>query len=329
VKCALLLVVCSTALGADTPTPDPDILLDAGHFLRVKASIEPAFQSHPDDSDAAYHLSKVEGALGNLDLSLKLAETAVTLDSSRAEYHVQLAAACGRLAQTSSLFKQLTFAKRAKKELDVALEMKPDSLDALYGLAMYYYAAPSFMGGDKRKADDAADKMTKLHPARGYLTQAKLANEKKDPVAEEAFYKKSIEADPQFYEAKATLANFYLTRDISAAKQQAMEAADIDPTRVEAWKVLAQAYVATQCWDELLALLQRARKEDPDNLSYYYSAALALEDSGQFLNWAADFINIYKNAQPEGNEPTLAEAEKVARRINGRLAGVQSVAGLR
>jgi cytochrome c-type biogenesis protein CcmH/NrfG len=329
VKRALLLVLCSTALGADIPNADLDVLLDAGHFLRVKASIEPAFQTHPDDSDTAYHLSKAELALGNLDLSLKLAEAAVALDGSRADYHVQLAAACGRLAQTSSLFKQFAFAKRAKKELDVALELKPDSLDALYGLALFYYAAPSFMGGDKRKAQDAADKMTGLHPARGYLTQAKLANEKKDPAAEETFYKKSLEADPQFYEAKATLANFYLTRDISAARQQALEAAEIDPTRVEAWKVLAQVYIATQCWDELLLLLERARKEDSDNLSYYYTAALALEDSGQFLNWASNFISIYKNVQPEGNEPTLAEAEKVARRINDRLAVTQSVAGLR
>jgi Tfp pilus assembly protein PilF len=327
VKRALLLLACSTTLRADSPTPDR--LLEDGHFLRVKATLEPVLQSHPDDAESAYQLSKAEGALGNLDRSLKLADTAEALDSSRAAYHVQVAAACGRLAQTSSLLKQLTFARRAKKELDTALQMEPENLDALYGLAMFYFAAPSFMGGDKRKAQDAAETMTRIHPARGYLAQAKLANERKDPIAEEDLYKKSIAADPQFYEAKVTLATFYLTRDIAAAKQQATEALAIDPARVGAWKVLAQVHVATQCWDELLALLDRAKEEDPDNLAYYYSAALALEDSGHFLNWAADFINIYRSSQPEGNEPTLAEAEKVAKRITGRLMAVQTLAGLR
>jgi hypothetical protein len=99
---------------------------------------------------------------------------------------------------------------------------------------------------------------------------------------------------------------------------------ELDPSRIEGWKVLAQAYVATQCWDELLVLLDRARKEVPDDLSYYYSAAVALEDSGRFLNWAADFINLYRSAPPEGNEPTLAEAEKLAQRINARLAAPQA-----
>lgn len=335
-KRALLLLAFSTLLRADPFTPDApalDALIEAGHFLRVKSALEPLIQAHPDDAEIAWRLSKAEGALGNLEASLKLAESAVAQNPASAAYHVQLAAACGRMAQAASLLKQLTFAKRAKKELDIGIELEPNNLDALYGLALYYYAAPSFLGGDKRKALESAETLTGLNPVRGYLTRARLANEKKDPVAEEEFYKKAISADPQFYEARASLAKFYLATDVAAAKQTATEALDLDPSRVEAWKVLAQAYVATQCWDELLALLERAQKEIPDDLSYYYSAAVALSDSGQFLNWAADFITVYKKAPPEGNEPTLAEAEKVAQRINGRLAAAQTTpqikAGLR
>jgi tetratricopeptide (TPR) repeat protein len=322
VKRALLLLACSTLLRAGTPSPDD--LIEAGHYLRVKSALEPVLQAHPDDADTAWRLSRAEGALGNLELALKLAESAVALNPSRAAYHVQLAGACGRLAQASSMLKQLSFAKRARKELDTALELEPENLDALYGLALFYYAAPSFVGGDKRKANEAAEAITRLNPVRGYLTHAKLANEKKDSVAEEEFYKQAVAADPEFYEARVALAKFYLATDVAAAKEHATQALSLDSSRVEAWKVLAQAYVVTQCWDELLALLDRARKEVPDDLAYYYSAALALEDSGRFLNWAADFIGVYRTAPPEGNEPTLAEAEKAAQRINGRLAASQN-----
>jgi tetratricopeptide (TPR) repeat protein len=295
--------------------PSPDELAEAGHFLRLKAVMEPRIQAHADDAEALYYLSKAEGALGNTDVALKLADRAVALEDTNSKYHVQLAAACGRLAQTASLMKQLGYARRAKKELDIALELNPENQDAMYGLTLFYFAAPSFLGGDKQKAQATAMSLTRQNPARGYLTQARLANERKDAAAEEDFYKKSIAADPNFYEGKVALASFYLTRDISAARRQASEALAIDPGRADAWKILAQIHVATQCWDELLTLLESARQAVPDDLACYYSTAVALEQAGHFLGWAGEFLNVYMGAQPEGNEPTLAEAEKAARRV--------------
>jgi hypothetical protein len=111
------------------------------------------------------------------------------------------------------------------------------------------------------------------------------------------------------------LANFYLTHDLSAAKRLAQEAIALDPGQAEAWKVLAQAHVATQCWDELRADLERAHQAVADDLAPYYSSALALEQSGHFLDWSADFLKLYMSATPEGNEPTLAEAEKSQKRV--------------
>jgi tetratricopeptide (TPR) repeat protein len=313
VRLLSFLLLAVPALCADQPTPEE--LLEAGHFQRVKTALAPVVEGDPSDARALYNLSKAEGALGNLDLSLKLAEKAVALDDQSSRYHVQLAAACGRLAQASGLLKQLGYARRAKKELDAALQLDPANLDALYGLSLFYYAAPSFVGGDKQKALDSAEAMTRIDPVRGYLTQARLANERKDPAAEETFYKKALEANPDHYEAKASLANFYVTRDVRAAMRLAAEARDLDPGRVEAWKVMVQVYIAKQCWDEVLTLLTQAKEAVPDDLAYYYSAALALEGAGRFLPWASEFLDLYISAPSEGNEPTIAEATKAAKRI--------------
>jgi tetratricopeptide (TPR) repeat protein len=304
-----------TCAGLQAQTPDAEALADAGHYLRLKVMLAPRVAAHPDDAQSIYLLSQAEGALGNLDVALKLADNAIALDPANPKYHAQAAASCGRLAQTSGLLKQLGYARRAKKELDTALDLDAKNEGALYGLALFYYAAPSLLGGDKQKAQASADALTKLNPSRGYLTQAKLANERKDATAEEDFYKKAVAADPQCYEAKTKLANFYLTRDLNAASQLAREALAIDPSQADAWKVLAQVHVATQCWDELRALLEEARQAVPDNLAPYYYSAVALEQSGHFLGWATDFLNVYMSVPPEGNEPTLAEAEKVAKRV--------------
>jgi len=272
-------------------------------------------KADPSDAKSAYWLSQAEGALGNLDVALKLAEQAVALDPSNAKYHAQVAASCGRLAQASGLLKQLQYGRRVKKELDATIELNPHEEGALYGLALFYYAAPSILGGDKQKAQDAAELLTKLNPVRGYLTQAKLANERKDAKAEEDFYKKAVDADPLSYEAKVKLGSFYATRDLTAAWDLANEALALDPGQAEAWKLLAQIHVATQCWEELRATLEAARTEVPDDLAPYYYSAVALEQAGHFYGWAADFLDLYMSATPEGEEPTQDQAEKAAKRV--------------
>jgi tetratricopeptide (TPR) repeat protein len=294
---------------------EPEALADAGHYLRLKALVEPLVKADPTDAKSAYWLSQAEGALGNLDVALKLADQAIALDPKVARYHAQAAAACGRLAQTSGLLKQLQYGRRAKKELDTAFELDPNNEGALYGLALFYYAAPSMLGGDKQKAQASAELLTKLNPVRGYLTQAKLANERKDAVAEEEYCKKAVAANPSSYEAKVKLANFYLTRDLSASWELANEALTLDSGQADAWKLLAQVHVATQCWDELRATLEQARAAVPDDLAPYYYSAMALEQSGHFFGWAADFLDQYLSATPEGEEPSLAEAEKAAKRV--------------
>jgi tetratricopeptide (TPR) repeat protein len=308
-------VVLFLGLAGGAAAADPEALADAGHFLRLKAQVEPLVKADPTDARSTYWLAEAEGALGNLDAAVKLAEQAVALDPKNAKYHALLAASCGRLAQTSGLLKQLQNGRRAKKELDAALELDPNNEGALYGLALFYYAAPSMLGGDKQKAQAAAELLTKLNPVRGYLTQAKLASERKDPAAEEDAYKKAVAADPASYEAKIKLGNFYLTRNLSAAWDLANEALALNREQADAWKLLAQVHIATQCWDELRATLEAARSEVPDDLAPYYYSAVALEQSGHFFNWAAEFLDLYLSAPPEGEEPSLAEAEKASKRV--------------
>jgi tetratricopeptide (TPR) repeat protein len=311
VKVAVSLLLFLSSLSA----AGPEELANAGHFLRLKALVEPLVKADPNDAESAYWLSQAEGALGNFDSSLKLAEQAVALKPDNARYHAQIAAACGRIAQASGLLKQLQYARRAKKELDTTIELNPDEEGALYGLALFYYAAPSLLGGDKQKAQAAAERLTRLNPVRGYLTQAKLASERKDAAAEEDFYRKAVAAGPNSYEARVKLGNFYLTRNPSAAWDLANDALTIDPGQADAWKLLAQVHIATQCWEELLATLEQARLAVPDDLAPYYYSAIALEQSGHFFSWAADFLDLYLSAVPEGEEPTLAEAEKAAKRV--------------
>lgn len=307
ILCAPCFADCGLPQLTGAPAVTAASLLEAGHFRRAKALI-----ATPDGARNLWLLSRVESGLGHLEAALKLAEQSTALDNGKAEYHVQLAAANGRLAEHASMFKQLAYAKRAKKELDTALELDPANLDALHGLMLFYNLAPAFVGGDKQKALDAAERLTLLNPARGYLAQARLANDRKDAAAEESFYKKAIAADPLLYEAKTALAQFYVEgthADADAAEQQACDALQLAPDRIDGWRLLAIAEVRKQCWDELFALLDRAKIFVPDDGGYFYTAGEALLGIGMHASWAEQFLRTYL-AGPTDDDQFLAHAHR-------------------
>lgn len=288
----------------------PD-LIEAGHYQRAKVQLD----SDSGDARTLWLLSRAETGLGHYEIALKFAERAIALDPDRADYHVALAAAAGHLAEKASLFKQLGHARRAKKELDAALALDSENPGALYGSMLYFFAAPSLIGGDKAKAQEAADALTRVHPARGYLAQARLAHERKDPAAEEAFYLKSIDADPGYYDTRVALAEFYLTRGKNyrdAAEEQACAALTIDPGRIEAWNALAVAAVANQCWDELILILARAKEQVPDDLAPSFAAASAMAEAGVQLGWAGRLFRAYIEGPREGDALVDLARERLA-----------------
>ncbi len=285
--------------------------MDLGHFRQAESILDPLAQANPEDANLAWLLSRAKAGLGDLDTALNLAEKALLSDNANAAYHVQVAAVVGRMAEKASLMKQLGLAKRARKELDTALSLDPRNLDALFGLMLYYYAAPSFIGGDKQKAQQMAAVMTEVHPARGFLAQARLAKDRKDPAKEEEFYLKTIEADPRYYEAKATLSSYYLEMskpDYANAQKYACEALAIDPGGGQAWKNLAEIVAVEQCWTELDTLVALAEERNPQDLASYYAAATALLRMDRRYDVAELYLRKYLRQPPDANEPSLGYA---------------------
>ena len=290
---------------------DPAVLIEQGRYRMALAAL------NAPDAHTAYLKSKAEAGAGDLEASLHSAEHALELEPGQAAYHVQVAAACGRLAEKASLLRQLGLARRARKELEVALQMDPRNIDGIYGTMLFYEFAPSFVGGDKQKAEAAAELITQIHAARGHLAHAQLAKEHKDLAAEERYYRKSLEADPRFYEARATLAAFLLNRDRAAAEAEACQAVHLDPHRAAAWATLIEAAVASQCWDEMFARVTAARAAIPEDHEAEYAAGVALVRMGMHYRWAAEFLERY-----DGPNLTLAKAKlaEARERIPGAIA---------
>jgi tetratricopeptide (TPR) repeat protein len=316
-----LLIVCIVTqlpLGAQTPA---EKLIEAGHWKRARAIVEPHFREQPGDPLANFLMSQIRNAFGDHDSPLSLAEKAVALDGNVAKFHRQLAEALGVAAQHANMFQQVMLARRFKKEIDRALELDPKNTQAWRDLMEYYALAPGIAGGDKAKAQTVAERIAALDPADGFFAKARLAELSKAPAKMEEMFRSAVEAEPANYRARTALASFLTAPDhasLDAAEQQAKEAVKIDPGRAPGYAILAQIYATRGQWADLDSALSTAEKEVPDDLVPYYRAAEALIASKRDLPRAERYLGTYLAAEPEGNEPTLAEAKALLHSIYAR-----------
>ncbi len=302
----LIPVVALAALASSAVTPES--LIDQGHFKRARAIVEPRVQQDPNDAQAAYLLSQIKQAYGDLDAALKLAQKAVALDGKNGRYHFQLAQIYGEMAQKAGIFKQLGLAHKFRDEAEIAAQLDPNYVDARVGLMEFYLQAPGIAGGDKKKARAIADDISRINPVEGYLAQARLAQEAKDTAKQETALLKAVEAGPRNYEPNVTAGNFYGERlkKYDLAEKYLRVALQIDPERSGAYAGLAQVYAAQQRWGDLDALLLQAEKNVPDDFNPYYQAAKTILLQGGDLARAERYLRKYLTQEPEGGAPDLA-----------------------
>jgi tetratricopeptide (TPR) repeat protein len=305
-----LLVSTSVPVVADDPLA---VLIEAGHWKRLRAIVEPRLAANPNDAEAAYLLSCVKQAFGDLEGALPLAEKAVYLDGRNSSYHYQLAVVVGQMGQKAGLLKQISLGRRFKKEAEEALALDPKNLDARLAMMEFYWQAPAIIGGDKKKALSTADEIQRINAARGYLAQAKLAGmaKEQDQAKLEGLYLRAIQADPRSYEAHMSLAFLYSSdaqKKYELAEKQAREAMKLDLGRAGAYVGLARLYALQERWQELDAILAQAEKNVPDNLNPTFQAGLIIVTRGKDLVRAERFFRKYLTQEPEGNAPLLSRA---------------------
>lgn len=311
----LLLLFALPAFPQTTPA---EKLIEAGHWKQARAIVEARYQEAPDDPLANFLLSQIRNAFGDRVSPMRLAERAVALDPRKAKYHRQVAECLGVAAQRAGTVQQILLARRFRKEIDAALTLDPGDTQALRDLLEFYLLAPGILGGDLHKALEVAGRIAALDAAEGFLAQARIAETRRQTGACEAWLRRAAEAQPPKYRARVALAEFYLAPhgNLSAAETQAKEAVKLDRSRSAAYSLLAQVYADRGDWNALDATLAAAAREVPDDPSPDYRAAERLIASRRDPGRADRYLRRYAGQEPEGNQPTAADARGLAKSLN-------------
>ncbi|HVY92036.1 MAG TPA: hypothetical protein VHA14_04780 [Bryobacteraceae bacterium] len=301
-------------LAQPQPHSDAEKLIAAGHWKKARALVEARISQSPNDPLSNYLLSQITHAFGDDASPKPYAEKAVALDRSVAKYHRQLAEVVGIEAQHASPFRLVFLAHQFRGELDTAISLDPRDLQAQRDLLEYYLVAPGIAGGDVKKATAVAQHIAEMDPAEGLLAKARVAAYRKQDAETAALLVESASAQPPSYKARAELARFYLAPEHpnpARAENAATEMLRLDRTRIEPWSALAQIYAEREDWSNLDRTLTTASQEVPDDLTPYYQAASALLRAGHDPARAERYLRVYLEHEPEGNEPTLADARKL------------------
>jgi tetratricopeptide (TPR) repeat protein len=286
-------------------------LIEGGHWKRARALVEARIHEGSRDALANYLLSQIRNAFGDHATPLPLAEKAVALDSHTAKYHRQLAEVLGVTAQHASAIQQFFLAQRFRKEIDAALALDPRDTQALRDLLEFYLVAPGIAGGDPPKADSLASRIGEIQAPLGFLAAARIAAFHKQDAETDIYLRKAAEALPPNYGARIALAAFYMDQahfNPTGAQTQARAALKLDPTRVDAYAVMAETLADRGDRDELESALATAAAAVPDDLVPYYRAADRLLTQRRDPARAERYLRVYLDQEPEGNEPTAAEA---------------------
>lgn len=288
----------------------PDLLLEAGHYKRLRAGAEQRIQANPQDAVANYHLGYVKFQQDDLDAALPLAEKAASLDPRQGDYRYLIAMTYGRKAEQASWLRALGHARRYKQEAEATIAINSLHIEARLGLMEYHLRAPRIAGGDKKKADQYINEIMRIDPARGYLAQARKAVIEKQTAQLEALYLKAMEANPKNYAVHITLAGYYgnALQKYDHAEKHAREAMKVDPGRVSAYSTLAGLYAAQTRWQDLDAMIPQAEKAVPDNLAPYFTAGRVLSNSGKDNARAERYLQKYLSQEPEIRGPSHALA---------------------
>ena len=281
-------------------------LIDNDHLRRALVAIN----ALPKNAQQAYYRSQIAVNFPDQRAeALAQAQIAAAAEPNNAEYQCNLAQAAGARAQNAGNFERIKLLHTIHAGSDKGLQLNPKNLTCLSLMANFYQQAPGLLGGDKKKANEFANRILQVNAPEGYLMLASLAQDNKQAADADAFRIKAAHASGDTFNAHIQVGRMYLRdKKFVLAEGEARTALAQRPGNVAPYLLLAQALGGQEKWAAVEVALADGKKAVPDNLSPYYNMARDMLLQNKELARAERYMREYLTATPELGAPGLAAA---------------------
>ena len=176
---ALLLAGLASAQPV-SPLDAARAALKANDLGRAEMLLLPLTGTDAKDAAAFHALGQLRERQRNLKEAVAAHEQATRLDPSRPEYFSALGVALSQRMGEMNFMQQAMTAGKMKKAFEKSVELDPEHVAGLIGLARYYTNAPEIAGGSLEKAKEFAARVAALVPFLGESEYGSIAEKGED-----------------------------------------------------------------------------------------------------------------------------------------------------
>ncbi len=243
----------------------------------------------PQNPDELLAAAKAAVRQNDAPRAAELLEKAVALRPNSAELHYRLSEAYASIGETANAFKQVSTARKVMAELERAVQLDPNRIDARIDLAGFYAMAPGFMGGGEVKALEQAVEVKRRDSFQGHRAFARMYTVQKKFDLARKEYVDAVREEPTSARAHAALGIFVARNDKNCrgAFDEIEKALQLDPAYMPAWFRLGE--VAALCGtnyargEEALKryLTYEPNDHEPDLATAHYHLGQIYEKQGR------------------------------------------------
>src|SRR6058998_27491 len=223
----LVLLKTSSGLAATGAADTARAEFETGNYSAAVKTVTAALSQTPEDASLHFWGLRSYYELRDYGSAVTHGERAVKLEPHNAEYNRWLGRAYGARAEESRSF---FIARKVKQAFEAAVHLAPMSIPARRDLMQYLTEAPWIVGGDKTKAREQIEVISKIDPVEGHLARAAyFAADKKWQEAERE-YVAAVDAHPQRLDSYIEAAEFFEDRKNAQQIERVVDAARrVDP----------------------------------------------------------------------------------------------------
>jgi len=203
---------------------------NAGRYNRAVDALNSAIAKSPNDASLHLLLGESYYQLREFPRAVTSFERAVQLAPKDSDYHDWLGKSYGRRAEEGLFLSAMSWARKAHREFEIAVELNPQNFEAQRDLIRYEMNAPGVVGGGDDKALKHIDALEKIDPIQGQLARGEFFATKKRMPEADAVFGKILESDADRAGVYFEMSDYFRERANAEKMGEAIDkAAQIDP----------------------------------------------------------------------------------------------------